>query len=89
MRRNEPKTVQKAVRLPATVWADIEWIYENTSIRFANHSDCIRYLLEEAIFSHLPAEVLAERQAAIAKKVFDQEQARLDEQDAGEIKKAG
>ena len=76
MKGKGPKSVQKAIRVPESLWADVEFIYKNSPVRFEYLSDCVRFLLEEGVARHLPTEVVAERQAEINKKVAEEEELR-------------
>lgn len=66
------KSVQKSIRIPGEVWADIESIFGAS--RFRKMSQLLVYLLEEGVARHLPAKELARRQARIAREAKRREE---------------
>ena len=76
----------RGYRIPEDLDQDLELLVEIK--KFENKTQAVIHLLREGSVHHLPAEMVARRQAAIAKKVYDREQARQTEQES-QRKKAG
>ena len=76
---------QRNYRLPEDFDHDLETVVEMN--RFESKTAAVIYYLRKGVNEDLPAEIVAKRQAAIAKKVYDRELARLDEQELEEPKK--